>query len=45
VRNAYKIWVGKPEGLEDNIVMYLREIGWEGMDWVHLRLGTCGGLL
>jgi hypothetical protein len=46
MRNAYKILVGKPEGkrpfgtlrrrLEDNIKMYLREIGLEGVDWIHL---------
>jgi hypothetical protein len=46
MRNAYKILVGKPEGKrplgrprqrwEDNIRMDLREIGWEGMDWVPL---------
>jgi hypothetical protein len=44
--NAYRILVGKPEGkrpLErprrrwvDNIKMDLREIGWEGMDWIDL---------
>jgi hypothetical protein len=38
--------VGKPEGKrplgsprrrrEDNIRMDLREIGWEGVDWIHL---------
>jgi hypothetical protein len=38
--------VGKPEGKrplgrprrrgEDNIRMYLREIGWGGMGWIHL---------
>jgi hypothetical protein len=38
--------VGKPEGmrpqgkprhrLEDNIKMDLREIGWDGMEWVNL---------
>jgi hypothetical protein len=34
--------VGKPEGKrprsrwEDNIKMDLREIGFEGMDWIHL---------
>jgi hypothetical protein len=42
--------VGKPEGKrplerhrrrwEDNIIMDLREIGWEGMDWMHL-VGPC----
>jgi hypothetical protein len=44
--NAYNILVGKLEGKmslgiaryrwADNIRMYLREIGWEGMDWMHL---------
>jgi hypothetical protein len=38
--------VGKPEGKRplgrsrnrwyDNIRMYLREMGWEGVDWIHL---------
>jgi hypothetical protein len=46
MRNAYKIVVGKPERKrslgkprrrwEDNIRMDLREIGWEGVDWIHL---------
>jgi hypothetical protein len=41
-RNAYRIFVGKPEGerslgnprcrFEDNVRMDLREIGWGGMD-------------
>jgi hypothetical protein len=41
-RNAYRILVGKPDGTRplgrprrrwvDNIKMYLREIGWDGMD-------------
>jgi hypothetical protein len=45
-RNAYRILVGKPEGKRplrrprhrsvDNIIMYLREIGWGGMDWIDL---------
>jgi hypothetical protein len=45
-KNAYRILVGKPEGkrlLErtrrwwmDNIKMVLREIGWDGMDWIDL---------
>jgi hypothetical protein len=45
-RNAYRILVGKPEGkrslgrprrgLVDNIKIYLREIGWDGMDWIDL---------
>jgi hypothetical protein len=45
-RNAYRIMVEKPEGkrpLErprrgwvDNIKMDLREIGWDGMDWIDL---------
>jgi hypothetical protein len=46
MKNAYKILVGQPEGKrscrrprrrwEDNIRMDLREIGWEGVDWMHL---------
>jgi hypothetical protein len=46
MRNAYKILVGKPEGRiplgrsrhrwENNIRMDLREIRWEGVDWIHL---------
>jgi hypothetical protein len=45
-RNAYRILVGKPEGKRplrsprrrwvDNIKMDLREIGWDGMDWIAL---------
>jgi hypothetical protein len=45
-RNAYRVLVGKPEGkrplgrpghgLEDNIKMDLREIGWDGMVWYGL---------
>jgi hypothetical protein len=45
-KNAYRILVGKPEGkrpLErrrrrrvDNIKIDLREIGWDGMDWIDL---------
>jgi hypothetical protein len=44
--NAYRILVGMPEGKrplgkpirrwEDNIKVDLREIGWSGMDWIHL---------
>jgi hypothetical protein len=44
--NAYKILVGKPEGKRplgrqrcrsmDNIKMDLREVGWDGMDWIDL---------
>jgi hypothetical protein len=43
-RNEYRILVGKPEGKRplgrkrrrwvDNIKINLREIGWDGMDWV-----------
>jgi hypothetical protein len=45
-RNAYRILVGTPEGKRplgrprrrwvDNIKMDLREIGWDGMDWIDL---------
>jgi hypothetical protein len=45
-RNAYRILVGKPEEKEplrrprsrwaDNIKMYLREIEWDGMDFIDL---------
>jgi hypothetical protein len=45
-RNVYTILVGKPEGKRplgrprrrwvDNIKMDLREIGWDGMDWINL---------
>jgi hypothetical protein len=43
-RNACRILVGKPDGKrppgifrrrwEDNIKMDLRDIGWDGMDWI-----------
>jgi hypothetical protein len=43
-RNAYRILVGKSEGKRplgrlkrrwvDNIKMDLREIGWDGVDWI-----------
>jgi hypothetical protein len=46
LRTAYSVLVGKPEGKrplgrcthrwEDNIRMYLRKIGWEGVDWMYL---------
>jgi hypothetical protein len=45
-RNAYRILVGKPEGKRPlgrprrrwvvNIKMDLREVGWDGMDWIDL---------
>jgi hypothetical protein len=45
-RNAYRLLVGKPEGKRppgrrrrrwvDNIKKDLREIGWDGMDWIEL---------
>jgi hypothetical protein len=44
--NAYRILVGRPDGKRplgrprrrwvDNIKMYLREIGWDGMGWIDL---------
>jgi hypothetical protein len=46
MRNAYRILVEKPEGKRplgrprcrsvDSIKMDLREIGWDGMDWIGL---------
>jgi hypothetical protein len=46
MRNAYKMLIGKPEGKrplgrprhqwEYNSRMTLREIGWEGVDWMNL---------
>jgi hypothetical protein len=46
MRNVYKILIGKPEGKrpigrsrrrrEDNIRIGLRELGWKGVDWIHL---------
>jgi hypothetical protein len=43
-RNAYRILVGNPEGRRplgrprrrwmDNIKMDLREVGWDGRDWI-----------
>jgi hypothetical protein len=45
-RGAYRALVGKPEGRrplgrprrrrEDNIKIDLREVGWEGADWIDL---------
>jgi hypothetical protein len=44
--NAYRILVGKPEGKRplgrprrrwvDNIKLDLREVGWDGSDWIDL---------
>jgi hypothetical protein len=46
MRNAYSFFVGKREEKrqfggrrrrwEDNIRMYLREVGWEVVGWIHL---------
>jgi hypothetical protein len=48
-RNAYRVLVGKPEGRKplgrpgrrwvDNIKIDLREIGWDGTDWIDLAQG------
>jgi hypothetical protein len=45
-KKAYRILVGKPEGkrplgrprrmLVNNIRMNLREIGWDGVDWIDM---------
>jgi hypothetical protein len=50
MRNSYNSLVGKPEGRrpvgrptrrrEDNIRMYHREMGWEGLDRMHLAQDT-----
>jgi hypothetical protein len=52
-RNAYRILLGKPEGKRplgrprrrwmDSIKIDLREIGWDGMDWLNLApdRGSC----
>jgi hypothetical protein len=47
-RNAYRILVGNQEGKRslgrprrrwaDNIKMDLRELGWDGIDWIDLAL-------
>jgi hypothetical protein len=49
-RDAYRILVGKPGGKRpqgrprhrwvDNIKIDLREIGWDGMDWIQLAEDT-----
>jgi hypothetical protein len=57
-RNIYRIFVANPEGKRplrrprcrwvDNIKMDLREIGWDGVDWIGLiglRIETSGWLL
>jgi hypothetical protein len=45
-RNIYRILLGKPEGKRqlgrprrkwvDNIKIYLREIGWDAVDWMDM---------
>jgi hypothetical protein len=45
-RNTYRIFIGRPEGKRplgrprrkwmDNIKTDFREIGWDGMGWIHL---------
>jgi hypothetical protein len=45
-RNAYRIWMGKPEGKRplqrprrrwvDNVKEDFRDIGWGGRDWIDL---------
>jgi hypothetical protein len=47
---AYGVLVERPEGKrligrprhrwEDNIKMYLQEVGWEGLDWIELAQDT-----
>jgi hypothetical protein len=55
MRNEHSIFVIEPEvkrplrrarcRWEDNIRMDLREVGWEGVDWLRLRIASSGGLL
>jgi hypothetical protein len=35
-RNAYRILVAKPDVAGDNIKMDLRDIGWHGINWIHM---------
>jgi hypothetical protein len=52
---SVKCLVGKPEDKrprgrpgriwKDNIRMDIRELRWEVVNWIHLRIGTSGGLL
>jgi hypothetical protein len=55
-RIAYRILMGNPEGKrqlgrprcrwEDNIKTYVKEIRWEGVDWIQrLRIWTNGWIL
>jgi hypothetical protein len=51
MRHAYKVVVGKPErrdlsediGVDGRIILewILKEIGWEGMDCIHLAQDRC----
>jgi hypothetical protein len=48
-RATYRFLVGKPElkrpfgrprcRWEDNVKMDLKEVGWSGMDWIHVAQG------
>jgi hypothetical protein len=48
-RNVYRVLMGKPERKrprgrprrrwQDGIEMYLREIGWEGVEWIQRGSG------
>jgi hypothetical protein len=50
-KNAYRLWVRKPEGnrplgrpcrrLVDNIRMHLGEVGWGDVDWVGTEPSGC----
>jgi hypothetical protein len=55
-RGIYRVLVGRPEGKrllgsprhrwEDNIKLYIREVGIDGENWIHwLMIGSSGGLL
>jgi hypothetical protein len=50
MRNTYNMLAGRPEGwrphakptvVEDNIKMYIQEIGLEGLDWTYVAEDRC----
>jgi hypothetical protein len=43
MENAYKILLRRTRNRRDDIRMNLKEIGWEGVDWIWLRIWTMAG--